>query len=121
MAQIDFVFEDLPLLATDDGYESAFVNGLASIDYGRDGQWRVTALGLDVGRVVLVESGARKQVAKRITPEGWVAQKIELTLLTDPDWQRRIVDAIEADQRIQDADRAESPSFLKRFARLLEV
>lgn len=117
-----FPFEELPLLATDDGYESAHVDGVASIDYGREGVWSVKGIEIDLGRVVLGESGARKHVPKRVNAATWkwAAQQIELTLLTDPGWQRKIVDAIERDMRTR-AEERESPSFLRRFARLLEV
>ena len=121
--ELAFAFEELPLIVTDDGYETAFVSGLATINYGADGHYRIEApLELDLGRVVMGESGARKHVAKRVNPATWkwAAQQIELTLLTDPDWKRRIADAIEADMRSRQGER-ESPGFLRRFARLLEV
>lgn len=119
---LDFSFEELPLITTDDGYESAHVNGLATLDYGRDGVWSVKGLEIDLGRIVLGESGARKHAARRVNAGTWkwAAQQIELTLLTDPGWKRKIAAAIEADQRARAAEQ-ESPGFLRRFARLLEV
>ena len=120
MPILDFVFEDLALLVTDDGYEAAHVSGIAAIDYGNDGHWRVVSLGVDAEHLVRGESGALHRQMRRFKPEGWVAQKIELALLTDPDWQRRIHDEIAAAKRSREG-KPESSSFLRRFKRLLEV
>lgn len=119
---LPFPFEDLPLLATDDGYESAHVSGLATIDYGRDGVWSVKAVEIDLFRSILGESGARSQAARRVKPEAWkwAGQQIEFTLLSDVGWRRRIAEAIDQDMRTR-ADSRESQSFLRRFTKFLEV
>lgn len=46
MRNLDFTFEELPLLI-DFGFEAGLVNGSAAINYHRDGEWSIDAIYLD--------------------------------------------------------------------------
>ena len=46
MAQIEYFFEELPILV-DDGLSGMFVDGTATIDYDSNLQWQVTEIWVD--------------------------------------------------------------------------
>lgn len=90
MPTTDFIFEDLPLVTAPGGFWGGLVDGIATLDFGGDGQWKVTNIRLRVTR-------DHWKNPYFIDPIPAVRQIVELTLLSDATWFRHAQEAVEAE------------------------
>jgi hypothetical protein len=116
--QTQYKFEQLPLISTPECFTAAHIDGVAEIDFGRDGLWRVKGLEIEVGRVDR-RGDTNVATTRMIVPTRAMAQSIELTLLSDP-WSDRVQTAV--NKAITDAYSDPESSWIKRlYTRAVEV
>jgi hypothetical protein len=116
--QTEYKFEDLPILSNDRGSTGLLADGIATIDFGKDGLWRVKEIEIDLGRVE-VRAGTNVAIIEKIAPPKDIAQRIELRLLSDP-WNHRVQDVV--DRAIKQAYADPESSWIKRlYTRAVEV
>lgn len=107
---MEFEFEELPLREVD-GFEILPADGIATIDYGRDGRWVVSGIKLR-GRRQQATGVVRQHFAVDKTDRD--AQRIEMVLLTKPEWIGQVQDRV--DEALRNVENLEDPQIRSRLS-----
>ena len=111
---IEFEFEELPLHIETDGRTGLFADGIADIEYFKNGGWRVSAIKTQVAQYEL----GKVPTYSFAPPPKPIAQMIELALLQGAEWAPRIQDKVWAALRVVDLEDRE---FARAYGKTVAV